>query len=521
MDAAATSEALKVHPEPQPSVATIEPHPSVKTVRHRQNFSWRQMSVLEQVFDTNPLPPPALRTELAHRLGLTPRCVQVWFQNRRQKVKSMQQNADKVPVYSGQTPMLTNGSSTPRPCLDALLQLNAACVPTTMTLAPYTNGSTERQALEQLQSQMARQQAQFDAVHKLQLQELHERRRENDRLNSIVMSCLGGQQSASTLGQRVGVSVVDGAISGVQQASCVMNGPTATMVGATAQPYMTVAQGQPLPCSSAFAHPGDGRVKAEVPLAPVHVHGLSMLNDRPTMQVQGGELQLTSAPVQLMPAQLMAASHASAQSMAAQQMAAQQMAAQQMAAQQMAAQPTAYGAALLSQQLGAQHQQLAVAPQPHPVQMISDHANGISHATLPQAHILPDGTLIGTSSAALPAQYEQPAQYVQQPAQYVQQPLLANAVAVPSIAGSNMHAVPAAATTGAALITPRVPPCLNTEEAARALTMLPCASATIDSVPPEVTASRSVQCPGSHAPVSGSVSGLPLEAVAAITTAAG
>jgi len=76
-----------------------------KKRRSRQNFSWRQISVLEQVFETDPLPRQALVAELAQRLNITPRCVQVWFQNRRQKWKNMHQAMGQDP------PVLKNSSS--------------------------------------------------------------------------------------------------------------------------------------------------------------------------------------------------------------------------------------------------------------------------------------------------------------------------------------------------------------------------------------------------------------------------
>mmetsp|Transcript_11948 Transcript_11948/g.25834 ORF Transcript_11948/g.25834 Transcript_11948/m.25834 type:complete len:230 (+) Transcript_11948:41-730(+) len=61
---------------------------SARRKRTRQNFKWQQIAVLEQVFETHPLPRQPLRSELAAKLGISQRCVQVWFQNRRQKVKS-------------------------------------------------------------------------------------------------------------------------------------------------------------------------------------------------------------------------------------------------------------------------------------------------------------------------------------------------------------------------------------------------------------------------------------------------
>ncbi|KAJ1629663.1 hypothetical protein T492DRAFT_873011 [Pavlovales sp. CCMP2436] len=55
----------------------------------RSTFSPEQLSVLEEAFITNPLPNLAARHLLAEELGLTPRTIQVWFQNRRQKVKKL------------------------------------------------------------------------------------------------------------------------------------------------------------------------------------------------------------------------------------------------------------------------------------------------------------------------------------------------------------------------------------------------------------------------------------------------
>ena len=57
--------------------------------RKRQDFTWSQISVLEHVFETNPLPRQALIQELSKRLSLPPRTTQVWFQNRRQKWRAM------------------------------------------------------------------------------------------------------------------------------------------------------------------------------------------------------------------------------------------------------------------------------------------------------------------------------------------------------------------------------------------------------------------------------------------------
>lgn len=51
-------------------------------VKHRKRTTSAQLKVLEGIFKTDTKPNAALRTRLALQLDMTPRGVQVWFQNR-------------------------------------------------------------------------------------------------------------------------------------------------------------------------------------------------------------------------------------------------------------------------------------------------------------------------------------------------------------------------------------------------------------------------------------------------------
>ncbi|OZJ05630.1 hypothetical protein BZG36_01525 [Bifiguratus adelaidae] len=65
-------------------------------VKHRRRTSRTQFKVLEKTFQENPKPSAAARRVLAQNLAMTPRGVQVWFQNRRAKAKlQKQQQEDK------------------------------------------------------------------------------------------------------------------------------------------------------------------------------------------------------------------------------------------------------------------------------------------------------------------------------------------------------------------------------------------------------------------------------------------
>ncbi|WVQ76115.1 hypothetical protein IAR50_005758 [Cryptococcus sp. DSM 104548] len=59
------------------------------TVKHRRRTTPEQLKVLEFWFEINPKPDNQLREQLAAQLGMTKRNVQVWFQNRRAKVKGI------------------------------------------------------------------------------------------------------------------------------------------------------------------------------------------------------------------------------------------------------------------------------------------------------------------------------------------------------------------------------------------------------------------------------------------------
>ncbi|KAI8328262.1 hypothetical protein BC941DRAFT_463970 [Chlamydoabsidia padenii] len=63
------------------------------TVRKRTRATAEQLSVLEDTFAANVSPNSKHRKELSERLQMSERSIQIWFQNRRAKVKHMQKRA--------------------------------------------------------------------------------------------------------------------------------------------------------------------------------------------------------------------------------------------------------------------------------------------------------------------------------------------------------------------------------------------------------------------------------------------
>lgn len=58
-------------------------------IKHRKRTSKKQLEVLEKTFEGCIRPGAKLRKKLGEQLGMTPRAVQIWFQNRRAKVKKV------------------------------------------------------------------------------------------------------------------------------------------------------------------------------------------------------------------------------------------------------------------------------------------------------------------------------------------------------------------------------------------------------------------------------------------------
>ncbi|KAJ2963513.1 hypothetical protein NQZ79_g1604 [Umbelopsis isabellina] len=63
----------------------------LKAKRKRANAY--QLDVLNRVFDKTFFPSTELRTELGKQLGMSPRTVQIWFQNKRQSIRTRQRTA--------------------------------------------------------------------------------------------------------------------------------------------------------------------------------------------------------------------------------------------------------------------------------------------------------------------------------------------------------------------------------------------------------------------------------------------
>ncbi|KAK4514372.1 uncharacterized protein ATC70_001965 [Mucor velutinosus] len=66
-------------------------------IKHRRRTSRAQLKVLEKSYLENPKPSAAIRRILAQKLEMTPRGIQIWFQNRRAKAKLLRRKSSSTP----------------------------------------------------------------------------------------------------------------------------------------------------------------------------------------------------------------------------------------------------------------------------------------------------------------------------------------------------------------------------------------------------------------------------------------
>lgn len=117
-------------------------------VKHRRRTTPEQLKVLEFWYDINPKPDNQLREQLAAQLGMTKRNVQVWFQNRRAKMKGLakKEAEEKESMRSPENTEGTEGSSSATD--PSLTPLTDSAVPSSHfnLLAPPTSVNMGRRA---------------------------------------------------------------------------------------------------------------------------------------------------------------------------------------------------------------------------------------------------------------------------------------------------------------------------------------------------------------------------------------
>ncbi|RDX55150.1 homeobox-domain-containing protein [Lentinus brumalis] len=109
-----------------PSVATHAPEPPVEPVKKkRKRADAEQLKVLNETYNRTAFPSTEERIELAKKLGMSARSVQIWFQNKRQAMRqSSRQAAASAPPTTSQ-PYAAPSHSAPPPTTTPLPQTGA------------------------------------------------------------------------------------------------------------------------------------------------------------------------------------------------------------------------------------------------------------------------------------------------------------------------------------------------------------------------------------------------------------
>jgi len=77
--------------------------------KKRQRTSPDQLAILEQIFQTDKMPSQQTRVQLADQLGMSSRRVQIWFQNKRAKVKRGVSKSGEIGPQGSLSPLQNDG----------------------------------------------------------------------------------------------------------------------------------------------------------------------------------------------------------------------------------------------------------------------------------------------------------------------------------------------------------------------------------------------------------------------------
>lgn len=96
----------------EPTMHSQQHHHQMPLKAKRKRASPAQLSVLNHVFSQTYFPSTELRIELGKQLGMSPRAVQIWFQNKRQSLRTRerQQQERKHVMASSSSPMSSPSS---------------------------------------------------------------------------------------------------------------------------------------------------------------------------------------------------------------------------------------------------------------------------------------------------------------------------------------------------------------------------------------------------------------------------
>jgi len=138
--------------------------------KRRARATQEQLEILNQVYARTPFPSTQERVDLAATLGMTPRSVQIWFQNRRQGAKHSENKRREQPALVSSSTSTTNLStplSSPSYGSPGSHSQHSEPGVALRAVEPYAHGGSNSPVLERPTSPSSHYSASRSSVHDL------------------------------------------------------------------------------------------------------------------------------------------------------------------------------------------------------------------------------------------------------------------------------------------------------------------------------------------------------------------